>query len=105
MGSDEIRPSSLPKPSTGSDSSHSKAKDAVDDGMGHVIQPNPSSFLEVATDYINDHLRAFRTIPWVMGGLGALLVIRYSRMVRSSLNPPPSFPLILSLCLTVHPLP
>lgn len=85
MGSDEIKPSSLPKLSTGSDSSQSKAEVAVNDVTPekvHVIQPSPNSFMEIAMDYVNNHLRAFRTIPWVMGGLGALLVVRYSGMVR-----------------------
>ena len=86
MESDEIRPSSLPKPSTESSSSQSDAVDDVMQRMGHVIQPSPNSFLEVAMDYINNHLRVFRTIPWVMGGVGALLVARYSGLVRSSLN-------------------
>ena len=43
-----------------------------------------SSLLDDAADFINEHLRAFRAIPWVLGGLGALLVIRYTHAVRSS---------------------
>ena len=31
---------------------------------------------------INNHLQAFRMLPWVMGGVGALLIVRYSGLVR-----------------------
>ena len=40
------------------------------------------SWLEVATETINNHLRVVRLLPWVMGGVGVLLIARYSRMVR-----------------------
>lgn len=39
------------------------------------------SWLEVATEVINNHLQAFRAIPLVMGIAGAVMVVRYSRMV------------------------
>ena len=44
------------------------------------------SWLEVVTATINNHLQTFRALPWVMGGVGALLIIRYSRMVRCNGN-------------------
>ena len=43
-----------------------------------------SSLLDDVANFINEHLRAFRAIPWVLGGMGALLVIRYTHMVRGS---------------------
>lgn len=39
-------------------------------------------WLEVAMVTVNNHLQAFRMLPWVMGGLGALLIVKYSGMVR-----------------------
>ena len=44
-----------------------------------------SSWLDDAADFVNEHLRAFRAIPWVLGGLGAILVIKYTHMVSSFL--------------------
>ena len=32
---------------------------------------------------VNNHLQLFRMLPWVMGGLGLLLIAKYSGMVRS----------------------
>ena len=46
-----------------------------------VVEPHSTSVLDEAVNYINDHLRVFRTIPWVVGGVGAILVIKYSGMV------------------------
>jgi len=43
-----------------------------------------SSLLDDVADFINEHLRVFRAIPWVLGGVGALLVIRYTHMVCCS---------------------
>ena len=43
-----------------------------------------SSLLDDVANFINEHLRAFRAIPWVLGGVGALLVIRYTHMVSGS---------------------
>lgn len=58
--------------------------------MDHVSSDSSDAnlkrdWLEVATETINNHLQAFRMLPWVMGGLGALLIIKYSRMVRHTL--------------------
>ena len=33
--------------------------------------------LDVATEYINENIKAFRRIPWVIGGVGVVLLIRY----------------------------
>lgn len=33
-------------------------------------------------EMINNHLQAFRMLPWVIGGMGVLLLVRYSGMVR-----------------------
>ena len=41
-----------------------------------------SSWLEVATEMINDHLQIFRAIPLVMGVAGTIMVLRHSRMVQ-----------------------
>ena len=71
-----------------------------DGAVGTVVQPDTdqdgavgttlsgshsSSWLDDAADFVNEHLRAFRAIPWVLGGLGAILVIRYTHMVSSFL--------------------
>lgn len=62
--------------------SSSKNKDGA---VGTMLSgSHSSSLLDDAADFINEHLRAFRAIPWVLGGLGALLVIRYTHTVRSS---------------------
>ena len=52
----------------------------------NVTGRHSTSLLDKAVNYINDHLRAFRTIPWVVGGVGAILVIRYTSMVSTSLH-------------------
>ena len=39
------------------------------------------SWLDVAMATVNNHLQLFRTLPWVMGGVGALLIAKYSGMV------------------------
>ena len=59
--------------------SNSKNKDGAVDTM--LSESHSSSLLDDAADFVNEHLRAFRAIPWVLGGLGALLVIRYTHMV------------------------
>ena len=51
------------------------------DGKDHVTRPASGSWLEVATDYVDTHLRGVRTIPWLVGALGVLLVVRYGRVV------------------------
>ena len=73
----------------------------VDGSVGKVVQPvtdkdgavgstlsgsHSSSWLDEAADFVNEHLRAFRAIPWVLGGLGAILVIKYTHMVSSFLS-------------------
>ena len=73
----------------------------MDDSAGTVVQPvtdkdgavgstlsgsHSSSWLDKAADVVNEHLRAFRAIPWVLGGLGAILVIKYTHMVSSFLS-------------------
>ena len=42
-------------------------------------------WLEVATEMINNHLQLFRTLPWVMGGVGMLLIVKYSRLVSGTM--------------------
>ena len=73
----------------------------VDGSVGTVVQPvtdkdgavsstlsgsYSSSWLDEAADFVNEHLRVFRAIPWVLGGLGAILVIKYTHMVSSFLS-------------------
>ena len=73
----------------------------MDGNAGTVVQPvtdkdgavgstlsgsHSSSWLDKAADFVNEHLRAFRAIPWVLGGLGAILVIKYTHMVSSFLS-------------------
>ncbi len=48
-----------------------------------VGESHSSSLLDRSAEYINNHLRAFRAIPWVVGGAGALLFVRYSGMVSA----------------------
>lgn len=64
----------------------SKSSASVPDGPVSMSATGSysSSLLDDVADFINDHLRAFRAIPWVLGGVGALLVIRYTHMVRCS---------------------
>ncbi len=48
---------------------------------GGVASSHSSSLLDQSVEFINDHLRAFRAIPWLVGGVGAVLFVRYSGMV------------------------
>ena len=45
----------------------------------------PASLLDRAVVYTNDHLQAFRRVPWVLATIGAFLVVRYSGMVSTLL--------------------
>lgn len=51
-------------------------------GDAHVTLQSSytSSILEVASDYIDGHLRQFRMLPWVVAAVGTLLVYKYSRV-------------------------
>lgn len=59
---------------------------ARENDTDHVIHDSDADvkrdWLEVAMVTVNNHLQAFRMLPWVMGGLGALLIVKYSGMVR-----------------------
>ena len=33
--------------------------------------------LDAATEYINDHIKAFHRLPWIIGGVGVVLLIRF----------------------------
>ena len=48
-----------------------------------ICNPDQRSWLDVAMVSINNHLQAFRMLPWVIGGVGALLLVRYSGMVST----------------------
>lgn len=73
-------------------------------------EPHSSSLLDRSAEYINQHLRAFRAIPWVVGGVGALLVFRYSGLVSLfsssfSTNPPSQSPSSCIPLRLVHEVP
>lgn len=59
---------------------------AVRNDIDHVISDLDADlkrdWLDVAMVMVNNHLQAFRMLPWVMGGLGALLIVKYSGLVR-----------------------
>ena len=58
-----------------------------DGAVGSTLSgSHSSSWLDKAADVVNEHLRAFRATPWVLGGLGAILVIKYTHMVSSFLS-------------------
>ena len=45
-----------------------------------LLKYHRTNFIEQSTEFINDHLRLFRMIPWVIGGVGVAILIRYSRL-------------------------
>ena len=49
-------------------------------GVG-VMGGQDGSWMDKASEFIDDHLRLFRTVPWILGGLGALLLLRHSTVV------------------------
>ena len=49
--------------------------------------------LDEATEFINDHIRLFRQLPWVIGGVGLVLLVRfYPRLVLRRLKRPLDVP-------------
>ena len=68
---------------------HNLATDVVDSASSPelslpvAISDTPSTsehrkgVLDHATEFINDHIRAFRQLPWVIGGVGVVLLIRF----------------------------
>lgn len=57
-------------------------------GEGKVVKEeegargdHSSSWADRASDFIDGHLRVFRAVPWCLGGLGVLLVLRHSPLV------------------------
>lgn len=49
--------------------------------------------LDVATEYINDNIKAFRRLPWIIGGVGVVLLIRfYPRLAFRRYHRPSDIP-------------
>ncbi len=42
--------------------------------------PHKTGWLDVGTEHINRHLRAYRTASWVVGSVGVVLLLRFSRV-------------------------
>ena len=50
-------------------------------------------YLDVATEYINDNIKTFRRLPWIIGGVGVVLLIRfYPRMAFRRYRSPSDVP-------------
>ena len=49
--------------------------------------------LDHATEFINDHIRAFRQLPWIIGGVGVVLLVRfYPRLTFRRYRQPSDIP-------------
>ena len=64
-------------------SSSEDASDAPDSGYKELQSSNHrKGLIDETTEFINDHIRIFRLLPWVIGGVGVGLLVRfYPRMV------------------------
>ena len=52
-------------------------------GLGDVGPPPPhhvTGWLDVITEHINNHLRGYRMGAWVVGSVGVVLLLRFSRV-------------------------
>ena len=70
---------------------------AVDGTPPETTPVHPSGYrkgvLDEATEFINDHIRLFRQLPWVIGGVGLVLLVRfYPRLVLRRYKRPSDVP-------------
>lgn len=57
-----------------SDGASSTAKAPMEDSPHHV-----TGLTDVVTIHINEYLRYYRVVPWVLGSVGVVLLLRFSR--------------------------
>ncbi|CAI8012511.1 hypothetical protein GBAR_LOCUS8027 [Geodia barretti] len=70
-----MRPSIGPKQTESASPSGDNHDTCKEGGKGR------NNWADVAMLAINNHLQWFRMLPWVMGGVGMLLIAKYSGMV------------------------
>ena len=57
------------------------------------VSEHHKGVLDVATEYINDNIKTFRRLPWIIGGVGVVLLIRfYPRMAFRRYRRPSDIP-------------
>lgn len=57
------------------------------------ISEHRKGLLDIATEYINDNIKTFRRLPWIIGGVGVVLLIRfYPRMAFRRYRHPSDIP-------------
>ena len=57
------------------------------------VSEHRKGVLDVATEYINANIKAFRRLPWIIGGVGVVLLIRfYPRMAFRRYRRPSDIP-------------
>jgi hypothetical protein len=72
---------------------NSPALDVDNNAMHPQVSEHRKGLLDVATEYINDNIKTFRRLPWIIGGVGAVLLVRfYPRMAFRRYRRPSDIP-------------
>ena len=75
------------------DSAPSGSTPAISTSPAPEASSHRKGLLDTATEYINDNIRTFRRLPWIIGGVGVVLLIRYyPRMVFRRYQRPSDVP-------------
>ena len=45
-----------------------------------LVSNHVTGQLDILTEFINDHIRVYRMIPWIVGSVGIALFLRYSHI-------------------------
>ena len=73
-------------------SSSASAASQVSSTLPETTQ-HRKGIIDEATEFINDHIRIFRQLPWVIGGVGIILLARfYPRLVFRRYKRPSDVP-------------